>query len=182
MLSFGYSFSHGLSGKCTAWDGLMSRKAYDTCNSSDTTWKPKVSRRLSLSICSASVVGNFPVLFLPAPYWGPCHRFKCPWYLFSSCFPAYILLLPLQRYVLFCHHWLVLSSLFYTSHGYFEISTSKIILVLVVEVDDGREWAGVYVGMLLGLLPDLPPLPYLSLLSFFCKRLSLVTELGLNSA
>lgn len=94
----------------------------------------------------------------------------------------YILLLPLQGYVLFCHHWLVLSSLFYTSHGYFEISTSKIILVLVVEVDDGREWADVYVGMLLGLLPGLPPLPYLSLLSFFCKRLSLVTELGLNSA
>ena len=68
-----YSFSHGLSGKCTAWDGLMSHmtsiwKAYDTCNSSDTTWKPKVSWRLSLSICAASVVGNFPVLFLPA-----CH-------------------------------------------------------------------------------------------------------------
>ena len=116
------------------------------------------------------------------PYWGPCHRFTYPRYLFSSCFPAYILLLPLQGYVLFCHHWLVLSSLFYTSHGYFEISTSKIILVLVVEVDDGREWAGVYVGMLLGLLPDLPPPPYLSLLSFFCKRPSLVTELGLNSA
>ena len=51
----------------------------------------------------------------------------------------YILLLPLQGYVLFCHHWLVLSSLFYTSHSYFEINTSKTILVLVVGVDDGKD-------------------------------------------
>lgn len=140
ILSFWYSVSHSLSRRCTAWDGLMSRKAYDTCNFSDATWKPKASWRLSLSICSASVTGNFPVLFLPACHVeGPAIAADT----LDACFlpvpQPYILLLPLQGYVLFCHHWLVLSSLFYTSHSYFEINTSETILVLGVGVDDGRE-------------------------------------------
>ena len=91
-------------------------------------------------MCSASVTGNFPVLFLPACHIeGPAIAADTLDACFLPVSQPYILLLPLQGYVLFCHHWLVLSSLFYTSHSYFEINTSETILVLGVGVDDGRE-------------------------------------------